>query len=721
MSNARTLLAICVLAGVGCDSSPAPEHQFRSGQTLHVADATALQAALEELGPGDDIVIVADGSYGELELTGRHFQTEAQIRAATGVRARFDTVRLTDCSGLLVKNIVVRPPTKTAAVIIDGGYDLTLRESDIGFADHAVGWSAADWTARVSTGVRIIEATDVVLNRNYIHHVTRGVDSDGAATDVNRNRINYFADDGVRVFGDDSMVRSNRISNNVKVDANTNVGIQSWSRGPSGTIGGGRVDGLLIWGNAIIESTDPAKAFGAPLQGIGFYDGTYGGLLIAQNLVAVDGWRGIVVFGGDNVNIQYNTVIDGDTTTSRRPDIAIENHKNGTPSVNTRVRNNLASRVGHNPHVAVYGNTIMNAPDYPESFADHENFDFAPTAAVPSNRGSRHHQALGGTLREAAARHGVVAGGGLGSFMCSPTSTNALCDLASTEYDLLVPNNALKWAALRPSQGEFDFSRGDTQVAFAERNDQEVHGHTLLWSAANPPWLEQHRGDGAALAALMDEHIQTVVSHYRTDFPGRVTRWDVVNEAFQSWGALRDDSIWAAVDAGVGPAEYIKRAFRVAHAADPDAHLVLNDFRVESGAKGDAMFALVQQMKSEGVPVHGVGFQSHYDTSWSGVPTEAEILAMMQRYANIGVDVHITELDVRIPSPVDAGELLLSDSFYQRTVHACLAAPNCKTITSWSISAADSGNGGLAGYKMQHAFDANLRPETAYWILRAGQ
>lgn len=719
MSIARSLFAFGLLHATGCDSSPTQDIEYRS--TLQVSNAAALANALANLSSGDRIVIVADGDYGDLELTGRHFSSEVRIRAVSGVRARFDKVRLTDCSQVRIDNIVVRPPTKTSAVVIDGGDHVSLRTSDIGFADHAIGWSASDWTTRVSTGVEITSASDVVLNRNYIHHVTRGVNSDGQATDVNRNQINYFSDDGVRVFGDDSKVRSNRITNNVKVDGNTNVAIQSWSQGPTGNVGGGRIDGLLVWGNTIIETTDPAKPFGAPLQGIGFYDGTYGGLHIAQNLVAVDAWRGIVVFGGDTANVQYNTVVDSDATTSRKPDVSIEDHKNGTASANARVRYNLAARLESSPNVAVYDNIVTSPGDHAEFFEDPENFDFTTTSAVSTNRGSRSHLALGGTLREAAARHGVVAGGGLGSFMCSAESTDALCDLASTEYDLIVPNNALKWAALRPTEGQFDFSRGDTQVDFAERNGQEVHGHTLLWSAFNPAWLEQYRGNGPALAALMDDHIQTVVAHYRTEFPGTVTRWDVVNEAFESSGALRSDSIWAAVDASVGPAEYIRRAFYAAAAADPQAHLVLNDFRVEHGPKGDGMFDLVQQMKAEGVPVHGVGFQGHYDTSWSDAPTAAQISQMMQRYADIGVDVHITELDARAPSPVDATELALANGHYQRVATACLAAPNCKTITSWSISAANSWIDNLPSYTPYHAFDVDLRPETAYWILRAGQ
>lgn len=722
MEHTRALLAAALLSSAGCETDAATStdnQELRSA--VQVSSATALGGALANLGSGDEVVIVADGDYGDLELVGRNFTADVRIRVASGVRARFDKIRLTNCSHILVEDVWVRPTTAQPAVRIEGGSDITIRDADIGFADHAVGWSAAEWNARVSVGVEVVDSNDTTIHRNYIHHVTTGVESNGVATDVNRNDINYFSDDGVRPHGDASMIRSNRITNNVKVNESTNVGIQSVSRGPTGAVGGGRIDDLLVWGNTIIETTDPAKPFGAPLQGIGFYDGVYGDLFIAQNLVSVDAWRGIAVLGSDVANVQYNTVIDSDPLSPRRPDVSVEDHKDGRPPLGSRLRYNLAARVGSNPAVNAYGNIVTAGSDLPVFFEDHENYDFMPTSSVPNNRGSWRHRNMDGTLQDAARRHGVVAGGGLGSFMCDATSTDALCDLVSDEFELVTPNNALKWSALRPAEGTFNFSRGDAQVAFAQRNGQIVHGHTLLWSAFNPAWLEAYRGDGVALAGLMDDHIQTVVGHYRDEFPGVVTRWDVVNEPLASSGAFRSDSIWSAVDSEVGPAAYISRAFHAAHTADPDAHLVLNDFGVEFGPKGDALFALVQEMKAEGVPVHGVGFQSHYDTSWTTVPTREDISAMMEQYAAIGVDVHITELDVRIPSPVSAAEQELADSFYESVATACFVAPNCKTITSWSVSAANSWIDTLTGYTPYHPFDAELRPERAYWLLRAGQ
>ncbi|MEM6295524.1 MAG: endo-1,4-beta-xylanase [Myxococcota bacterium] len=707
---------------VGCDARPdASTKRDALRSATHVATPGALAAAIATLDDGGQIVIAADGDYGSLEIVGRAFADPVRIRVASGVQARFESVRVTDSARVTIEGVVVRPPSKHAAVRIEGGHDIVLRQADVGFADHAVGWSASDWNTRVSVGVEVIDTPNVVLHRNVIHHVSNGVESNGRATDVNRNTINYFSDDGVRVHGDDSKVRSNLITNNVKVDGSTNVGVQSVSRGPSGEAGGGRIDGLLVWGNTILETTDPGKPFGAPLQGIGFFDGIYGGLFVAQNLVSVDSWRGIAVQGTDGANVQYNTVVDSDPSSSRRPDVSIDRHKDGRAPIASRLRFNLAARVESDPAVVQHDNIITAGSDHATFFEDHENFDFMPTAAVPSKRGSWRHRALEGTLREAARRHGVIAGGGLASFMCNPASTDALCDLASEEYDLIVPNNALTWSAIRPNEATFDFSRGDAQIGFAERNGQVVHGHTLLWSAFNPAWLEAYRGDGEALAALMDTHVQTVVGHYRDAFPGVVTRWDVVNEPLTSSGAFRSDSIWAAVDAADGPAAYIERAFHAAHAADPDAQLLINDFGVEFGPKGDALFALVDQLKADGVPIHGVGFQSHYDTSWTSVPTQAQISAMMQRYADIGIDVHITELDVRTPTPVTAAERELADSFYQRLASACFTAPNCTTLTSWAISSANSWISTLPGYAPYHAFDDDLRPERAYWILRAGQ
>jgi endo-1,4-beta-xylanase len=187
------------------------------------------------------------------------------------------------------------------------------------------------------------------------------------------------------------------------------------------------------------------------------------------------------------------------------------------------------------------------------------------------------------------------------------------------------------------------------------------------------------------LRAAMTRHIQNVVGHWK----GRIAQWDVVNEAIADGpsGALRPDSPFAVL----GPT-FIDEAFRLAHAADPAAELIYNDYEIEGGdtPKGEAAYQLCKRLKAAGVPIHGVGFQMHVDPRhW---PSAEQIRHNVERYAALGLAVELTEMDVPVgalPGDINA-KLQRQREITHDIVAACVAVDRCSGITFWGVSDRDS-------------------------------
>ena len=211
--------------------------------------------------------------------------------------------------------------------------------------------------------------------------------------------------------------------------------------------------------------------------------------------------------------------------------------------------------------------------------------------------------------------------------------------LVAREFDSLTPENEMKWVTIEPEPGTFRFDAGDKLVAFAAENGMRMRGHTLVWHSQLAYWVKGLKAD--ALRAAMARHIQGVVGHWK----GKIAQWDVVNEAIADGdsGQLRPDSPFAPL----GPT-FIDEAFRLAHAADPQAELIYNDYEIEGGntPKGEAAYALCKRLKEAGVPITGVGFQMHVDPRhW---PTADQIRTNLERYAALGLTIEITEMDVPV-------------------------------------------------------------------------
>ncbi|GAA3015938.1 endo-1,4-beta-xylanase [Streptomyces fulvorobeus] len=298
-----------------------------------------------------------------------------------------------------------------------------------------------------------------------------------------------------------------------------------------------------------------------------------------------------------------------------------------------------------------------------------------------------------------------------GRFFGSATDNSELPDAAyaallGTEFGQITPANSMKWDATEPQQGVFTFGQGDAITDFAQAHGQSVRGHTLVWHSQLPGWVAAL--PPAQVEAAMKNHITEVAGHYR----GTVDAWDVVNEPFNEDGTFRTSPFHTATGS-----DYIATALRAAHAADPDAELYLNDYNIDGlGAKSDAMYRLASELIADGVPLDGIGIQGHLAVQY-GFPGGMQ--QNLQRFADLGLDVAFTELDVRIPLPADAAELATQTSYYQRVVEACLAVERCVGITVWDytdkyswVPAAFPGQGAATLY------DENLRPKPVYDAVR---
>lgn len=274
--------------------------------------------------------------------------------------------------------------------------------------------------------------------------------------------------------------------------------------------------------------------------------------------------------------------------------------------------------------------------------------------------------------------------------------------VVSREFNYLTAEYQMKWNVIEPSQGSRNFSAGDAIVSYAAAQGMRVKGHTFIWHGATPSWVNALPSD--EVRAAVDQHIRAVAAHYR----GRVHAWDVVNEAVADSGASLRDTVFLQK---LGP-RYIADAFRTAREADPEALLFYNDYGGEGlNAKSDRIYALLQDLLSQGVPVHGVGLQMHI--SANSRPPDASIAANMQRLASLGLIVHISEMDVRINnvSGTEPARLELQRATYRDVVRVCLMEPRCEAITFWGFTDAHTW---LSGDRPL-LFDTLYQPKPAYY------
>jgi endo-1,4-beta-xylanase len=317
------------------------------------------------------------------------------------------------------------------------------------------------------------------------------------------------------------------------------------------------------------------------------------------------------------------------------------------------------------------------------------------------------------TLRQAADRAGVLVGSAVRPSLFSEA---AYSETLAREFNMLEPEDVMKWWVVRRNQGAFDFREGDEAVRFAQAHGIKVRGHCLVWDHNNPGWLMEGHYTPVQMSNLLQEHIATVMKHYA----GQVFAWDVVNEALDENGRFKDSPWYNQPGIGLTgkDAAYVEQAFRWAHQADPRALLFYNEGGGEAvNRKSDALYAMVKDFKKRGVPIDGVGLQMHvsdlnFDT--------ASVAVNIARLTALGLQVHITELDISLS--VDSGgqargnDLSRQANVYRGIVRACRQNPGCTAIQTWGFTDKYSWIGSHSHGSQGAAllFDRAYKPKPAY-------
>jgi endo-1,4-beta-xylanase len=245
------------------------------------------------------------------------------------------------------------------------------------------------------------------------------------------------------------------------------------------------------------------------------------------------------------------------------------------------------------------------------------------------------------TLNDYFKVGGAVNPGDLGN--------NSLTEqLIKKHYSTVTAENAMKPDSTQREEGKFTFDQADKIVDFAIANNKEMRGHTLVWHSQVPDWFFQDPADPTKPASkelLLEReriHIRTVLNHYKEKYGSKspIKYWDVVNEVIDDQGNYRN-SKWYQISG----LDYIKVAFETAREVDPSLKLYINDYNIErNNAKTQKLYELVKELKAQGVPIDGVGMQMHIT---SDIAFE-DIKASIEKYASLGVDIQVTELDVRM-------------------------------------------------------------------------
>jgi len=213
-------------------------------------------------------------------------------------------------------------------------------------------------------------------------------------------------------------------------------------------------------------------------------------------------------------------------------------------------------------------------------------------------------------------------------------------DLIAKHFNSITAENEMKFVSVHPAEDTYTFENADKIADFAQKHGLKLRGHTLVWHNQTSDWLFQNKSGGLidreTLFARLKSHIDTVVGRYKD----KIYAWDVVNEVISDEGQeLLRPTKWTEVAGD----SFIKKAFELAHTADPNAILFYNDYNESNPIKREKIYTLVKSLLDQGTPIHGIGLQAHWNVTSPGLD---DIRAAIERYASLGLTLQITEMDV---------------------------------------------------------------------------
>lgn len=214
-------------------------------------------------------------------------------------------------------------------------------------------------------------------------------------------------------------------------------------------------------------------------------------------------------------------------------------------------------------------------------------------------------------------------------------------DMVLKHFSSITPENELKFMRTQPEEGRFVFNESDKIVQFAKQNDLKLRGHTLICNEP-PNWVfRDKKGKGVPREIVLERmqtHINNIVNRYKEE----IYCWDVVNEAIDDNDSiLLHENKWLT---SIG-SDYIDKAFQYAHEADPNALLFYNDYNAMIESKREKIYQLIKGLVDRGTPIHGIGLQGHFDIYFT-IP--AEIKKTIEQFADLGLKIQITEMDISV-------------------------------------------------------------------------
>jgi len=316
------------------------------------------------------------------------------------------------------------------------------------------------------------------------------------------------------------------------------------------------------------------------------------------------------------------------------------------------------------------------------------------------------------TLRELADENDVTIGASIeaASFRQYPDDPE-VAQLLTREFNAVTTSRELKMGHLRPDRYTYDFEDADAIVNLGIDNDLLVRGHTLVWHQQTPGWFYPWEYTDDQLRELLRDHIHTVAGRYRE----KVDVWDVVNEGVADDGTMRETPWYDAMGE-----EYLDLAFQWANEVAPDADLFYNDYAIDDiNEKSDAVYDLLERLLDRGVPIDGVGLQMHAFRAQEYVDP-ADVGENIRRFKDLGLDVHVTEMDVAYDREnVPEDHLEHQAQYYRDIMEACLEN-GCDTVVTWGVHDAGSW---LRDYDQTITddpllFDEHFDPKPAYFEIK---
>jgi endo-1,4-beta-xylanase len=322
------------------------------------------------------------------------------------------------------------------------------------------------------------------------------------------------------------------------------------------------------------------------------------------------------------------------------------------------------------------------------------------------------------SLKELAASKNIQ----LGNFaMPKLFGDKPYTDILVSQFEFALVDNQPNWhftdVDLRPSATEFNFSRVDEVVKFAEDHHMAIQIHHYIWGEEKwlPEWLLKGDYDKTELMGFIENHIMTMGKRYS----GKVREWTVVNEAFSRGQHIYGLHDWWADN--IGDQSYIDQSFVWARQADPHSALILNDFNNEGiNDISNAMFDYIKDAKKRGIPIDGIGMQMHIDGTHP--PTKDEVKSNMERFGELGVKVYVTELDVNmndVKADTKTKDKIQADIYYEM-MRACIESKVCPSFALLGITDKETWYNYLPGTPDARPllFDKSYNPKPAFYSFR---